>query len=166
MAAIICLGVPLIAAGYLAVLIYLGINSTKWPSVKGKKIKYEITEQTLRVKFPSVQDDVVAGTVRLKYEYVVGNRIYRSSRISYLNKNYGAIEDLESDALLSSVKNDDFVVYYFDKFPQISVLRPGFEDLEANIGSIVMIIFGGALIYLLYKLAWSHLSLPPPKYYR
>lgn len=166
MAAIICLGVPLIAAGYLVVLMYLGINSKKWPSVKGKKIKYEITEQTLRAKFPSVQDDVAVGTVQLKYEYVVRNKTYRSSRISYLNKNYGGVEELESDTLLTSVRNDDFVVYYFDRFPQISVLRPGFEDLEANIGTIVMIIFGGALIYLLYKLAWSHLSLPPPKYYR
>lgn len=152
MAEFFCLAVPLFIAICMSILIYLGMNSTKWPSVKGRKIRYKISKQTYGVKFPTLQQDAVLGTIDLKYEYTVNNRTYRSSRISYLNKPYGPMEEIKYDELLLKIEKDDFAVYYCVRFPRISVLKPGFEDLQANIWTMVIIIFIGAFSYLITRL--------------
>lgn len=115
--------------GYVAVLIYLGQSSRKWASTVGKLIEFRV----VNARFISV---------KLKYEYVVDGKKYQGKRISYLNPTYESERAIESDNFCNQIKQDEFVVYYSGKHPQISTLQTGFKGWFNAIFVMLLLLIG------------------------
>jgi hypothetical protein len=142
---------------YLICLVCLGRDSLNWPTTKGKLVSIDAKKRRPQSSFL---------LITVTYEYIVGEKKYVGSRISYLNEYMTSVDEIESDEFLNQIKQDNFNVYYFPKFPKISVIKPGFIDLSVTIFAIVTMIVTIVFLHFLYSVVGQFFdpsTLPPPR---
>ena len=126
---IACLGILSCLLTYFLFLIYLGNKSKKWPSTVGKLLEFQI------VKDRSI-------SVKLKYEYEVNGKKYIGKRLSYITPNFDSERAIETDKFCSHIKKDEFQVYYFDNYPNISTLQAGVKEWPSAVLVIMLYVVG------------------------
>lgn len=126
---ITCLGILSCLLTYFLFLIYLGNKSTKWPSTVGTLLEFRV------VKDRSI-------SVKLKYEYEVNGKKYIGKRLSYISPTFDSERAIESDKFCNHIKKDEFQVYYFEKYPNISTLQAGIKGWHSAVLVIVLYVVG------------------------
>lgn len=145
--------ITLLLSSYLLFHIILGSLSNKWNSTKGNLISFDVDIRTRNSKFPSISGVGQYCILNIKYTYKVNDVKFFSKRIQYgKQKYYLTPEELEKDDFLKKIKNNDFIVFYFDKFPRISVLKPGIANLKEHIAVVLFIFSIQLALYVYYFL--------------
>ncbi len=114
---------------YFLFLIYLGQKSTKWPSTAGTLLDFRVVKE----RFISV---------KLKYEYEVNGKKYIGKRLSFITPTFDSERAIETDKFCNHIKKDEFQVYYFEKYPNISTLRTGGKGWASAVLVIVLYVVG------------------------
>lgn len=153
MAELIFLGIPTLITAILLIQIYLGVKSFYWPNTDGTLIDFRIIKKTYPPKFPSVQDTVELGIIKVRYKYSVKGKTYFCSKYDYNNSNCKNITEIEADEYIKNIRNNNFKVFYCQRFPSIAVLRVTKVDLQSGIWAIVFILFSGIFFYFVYRMA-------------
>lgn len=146
-----------ITSMYLICLVYLGRESVNWPCTKGKLVRIDAKKRRPQSNF---------FLITITYEYIVREKRHVGSRISYLNEYMISADDVDSDEFLNQIKQGNFHVHYFPKFPLISVIKPGFIDLPVTIFAIVIMIIAVVFLHFLYSVVGQYFdpsTLPPPR---
>lgn len=145
--------ISLLLSSYLLFHIILGSLSRKWKCTKGNLISFDVDIRTRNSKFPSISGVGKYCILDIKYTYQVNDVKYFSKRIQYGKQMYYLTpEELEKDDFFNKIKNNDFMVFYFDKFPIFSVLKPGIANLKEHIAVVVFIFFIPLALYVYYLL--------------
>lgn len=148
---IILIILPLLLSAYLALQIVFGRGSNKWPNTIGSVINFNIDIRKRYSKFPSITGIDHICIVNVKYEYLVNGKKYASKRIQFgKDMSYKDEDELNSDELIQQIRCNHIKVYYFRKFPKLSVLRPGIKNETEHIYGIISILFLPALLYGFY----------------
>jgi hypothetical protein len=143
-----------------AIAIYLGfisvqkaIQSTDWPSVKGKVVESGIrTERSMGTSSGAASR--VSYHANVVYEYDVIGKLYTGRKVSY--GEYGRENEVHATRISDKYPKGETVdVYYDPDEPAESVLEPGSHGLPWLYIAIgfPFLLFGGALAYFLPKQA-------------
>ena len=114
---------------YFLFIIYLGQKSTKWPSTMGTLLDFKV-----------VRDRSIS--VKLKYEYEVNGKKYIGKRLSFITPNFGSEKEIETDKFCNHIKKDEFQVYYFEKYPNVSTLQTGGKGWASAVLVIMLYVVG------------------------
>lgn len=114
---------------YFLFLNYLGKKSTKWPSTVGTLLDFRV------VKERSI-------SVKLRYEYEVNGKKYIGKRLSFITPTFDSERAIEADKFCNHIKRDEFQVYYFEKYPNISTLQTGCKGWASAILVIMLYVVG------------------------
>lgn len=144
---------PLMISAYLTIQLLFGVKSENWPNTIGELKDIKIRTIKRYSKFPSITGIDYICIVKVKYEYIVNNKQYISKRIRFGKEMaYKTPDELDSDEFMNQIKNNNFKVYYFGKYPQIAVLQPGIQNKMEHIYGIVFILAIPIALYCFYVL--------------
>jgi hypothetical protein len=161
MAIVLIMTIATLAALCLVLQLLLDKASTKWPSAKGTLEGFNVRIWTESTKFPSLQGP---GTdrciVSVRYSFEVYGKKYIGKRINFGIDNYFLSpqgyylrpDEVENNEFTTALKNNDFTVQYWPRFPRFSVLKSGIANHKKYYQVVGLIMGTGIVLCLFYSI--------------